>query len=71
MSEQDTEPIYIGRLVLPTYRCRLRSELFAEMDGQARDIPLWAFTLVLVVLVILIGLCGSLLTLPYGGLLCR
>ncbi len=76
MSEQYTEPIYIGYVYLPNSRCRVR---FLPMDGKEQaeeetkprdDVPLWGFSLVLVVIAVLIGLCGSFLLLPYGGL-CR
>lgn len=66
-SATETEPL-IGYVYLPHSQCRLR---FArEPEPAEKDIPIWAFTVALVALAVLIGVCGALLLLPYG-VVCR
>ena len=71
MNEQytETEPLYVGYVYLPTRRCRLRFVPATEQT-QEKDIPVWLFAAALVALAVLIGVCGALLMLPYGGI-CR
>lgn len=67
--EQSTEPLYVGYVYLPTRRCRLRFVQDEQAVAQ-QDIPVWTFTVAMVAVAVLIGVCGALLLLPYGAL-CR